>query len=633
MLRSKMRGFGPGLRAAIWLNIVIIVLVGSFGCHKDEDDGMEFLCKDRPEGIGCDVNPSDLAGSQSTLSFDPEHVACIKIEMAPKDLDRMRYDTYFGVSLEKNPENYRKQDFWDPFYAIRNDCTQSWPSDFTWFSGSVQVDNVLVDNVGIHKKGFLGSLFCFVAPSVKIKTDKYVSGQYLGDTERLTLNNNAQDETRMRTCLAYELFAAAQYPAPRCHLAHVMFNGEPAGVYEHVESIKKRFLRHALGSDDGDLYEGPLTDFVEPWLDRWEAKTGDTNASREPLRGIVQALEKPDEELIDALSMVVNLDRFMTFWALEVILNHADGYAGGRNNFYVYFDPQDNHRAVFIPWGADITFYDFDDSSFRDRFRELDSDLEYFVRAELPRRLSRIPAAASRLESELERLIEKVWNEAVILSSIDRYAAQVRAGQDDPGYDEKITALKTWIRKRPEAIHEMLQGGLPQGGDLPMACNASESSPFFDDSDAFVDTDTLDPSSIDHETETLGARIVINEIAARGDPSDWFEVHNLTDQDLPLAGYTFTDDIAGEPDRGMFPDDAVLPAGGHLVFYCTDEWPGFKLGGDEEFGIYSPDGELLDSVDWNEGDSPEGQSWGRIPDGMGSFMETMPTPGQANQPL
>ena len=65
----------------------------------------------------------------------------------------------------------------------------------------------------------------------------------------------------------------------------------------------------------------------------------------------------------------------------------------------------------------------------------------------------------------------------------------------------------------------------------------------------------------------------------------------------------------------------------------SDNWAGFKLGGDEELGVWTLEGVLVDSVDWDEGDSGEGESYARVPDGTGKFQTVGdPTPGAANQP-
>ena len=113
--------------------------------------------------------------------------------------------------------------------------------------------------------------------------------------------------------------------------------------------------------------------------------------------------------------------------------------------------------------------------------------------------------------------------------------------------------------------------------------------------------------------------VVINEVAAKGDPADWFELHNPGTHDIDLSGYSFSDAIEKEPQRANFKDKTMLAAGAYLVVEVTDDWPGFKLAKDEELGLWDTDGTLIDSVDWAAGDSPEGGSFARIPDATGPF--------------
>ena len=147
------------------------------------------------------------------------------------------------------------------------------------------------------------------------------------------------------------------------------------------------------------------------------------------------------------------------------------------------------------------------------------------------------------------------------------------------------------------------------------------------------DAVTPGPDAVTDTSSPLAGTIVLNEVAAAGDPDDWFELVNTGDAPVDLAGWTFTDDIVGEPGRSPFPDGAVVPAGGYYLVQFDDVFPGFGLGGDEELGIYDADGELVDGVDWEEGASPAGASLGRIPDATGAF-ETLftPTPGAMNVP-
>lgn len=125
--------------------------------------------------------------------------------------------------------------------------------------------------------------------------------------------------------------------------------------------------------------------------------------------------------------------------------------------------------------------------------------------------------------------------------------------------------------------------------------------------------------------------LVINEIAAKGEPDDWFEVYNASDKTIDLSQYTFTDNIDKRTNAAAFPEGTTLEPGAYKAFFLTDEWPGFRLGSDEELGIFDAKGRLVDSVDWNEGDSPAGESFGRFPDRSGPFRRFVsPTPGLPN---
>ena len=274
----------------------------------------------------------------------------------------------------------------------------------------------------------------------------------------------------MRTCLAYALFTAADYPAPRCNLATVMLNGESLGAYTHVEAVKKRFLKRAFGDSSGALYEGTLADFTIEHsagfqagkLGRWEAKTGDTDRHGAPLQKLVDALQVPDSQLLTALQPVLNLDRFVRFWALEVIIHHTDGFTSMRNNFFVYFDPTDSHRAVFVPWGTDNVFNDDGGAV----------DLRLFAFSSLPRRLSRLPAVAALLQAEITRLLRDVWDPDAILAQVERFAAQVHQAQDDPSYDAEITTLRAWVTKRRARLEASLAAGMPTGAAAEAGCMA-----------------------------------------------------------------------------------------------------------------------------------------------------------------
>ena len=151
---------------------------------------------------------------------------------------------------------------------------------------------------------------------------------------------------------------------------------------------------------------------------------------------------------------------------------------------------------------------------------------------------------------------------------------------------------------------------------------------------AFGDTRLPTGAAAEASTASPGAGLVINEVAAKGDPLDWFELHNPTPDPISMDGFVMADDLADAGKRVAFPAGATIGAGEYMAFRLDkDGWPGFALGGDEELGVWRTDGDLVDSVDWEEGDSPGDQSYARVPDATGDFQTVnSPTPGAPNQP-
>ena len=125
----------------------------------------------------------------------------------------------------------------------------------------------------------------------------------------------------------------------------------------------------------------------------------------------------------------------------------------------------------------------------------------------------------------------------------------------------------------------------------------------------------------------------INEIVAATDKpyDDWLELYNASDGDVSLAGYELRDDSS----FWRLPGGTIQAGGFHLVI-CDGSGKGgkasFKLdAGGETVSIYDEGGAMLDSVTFPK--LAKMTSWGRIPDGDGSWTRLgKPTPGAANVP-
>ena len=857
----------------------------------------------------------------SDAYFAMERVLEVSIEIDPEDWDTLRHQTRTFEDLMAEIEKYQLS---RPFASI-----------YDWFSATVTIDGETHTEVGVRKKGFLGSQ-SDTKPSLKLRYDKYVDGQSLGGVmERMTLNNSVQDPSMVNTCLAYQVFAAAGNPAPRCNFATVTVNGKELGLYVHLEELKKPFLARHFDSAEGNLYEGTISDFTPEYRGTMEKKTNEDEDDWSDVDAVMAALLDPSDAGLEALGELVDLDRFLSFWATESLVGHWDGYAGDRNNYHFYREP--DGKFVFLPWGVDDTFHLKDDPNPFDNISEPPPSV--LALSAIPNRLYNVPEWRAKYAVRLKDILETVWDEDELLSSVDAMAAIVQvhalpearaeatedtervrkfilkrkgeiladitpeppdwpepeygAGAADGVESFELRFETTWGSSQSAnplaegTVYELNEGGewvaatageagavagpaspqeaadigvenaaiftvmglypdgairgvtfwmpvdrvtagaelaigvddgvggaiwtIPAGGVEPegfipvtagsiqlteagrepgaaiaaiiyadfgydqmpdgesatggtvsgsvevgfetawgtnksldpfaaggsvsyLAVDGAEESyaaaaviggragpdesallpgvenlasltviaaqvdgsaggmtlvmpmellaggatlvvgqdiiaggvwtlppggvvpdnfwPFIEGKLTLSEAGTADGATISGSfagafgdaapptnvqepmSDTADIGLVINEVAAKGDPLDWFELYNSLSDPIGLFAFTVADDLTDASKRVAFPPGTEIQPGEYLQFEVdSDNWAGFKLGSDEELGIWLADGTLVAMVDWDEGDSGEGESYARIPDGSGEFQTVSnPTPGAANQP-
>ncbi len=322
--------------------------------------------------------------------FAHDRITEIKIELAKKDWDTIRAQSRnFAEALTKTPAG----------------------SPFTYVKGDITIDGELIKNVGIRKKGFLGSLDSS-RPSLKIHFSKYVKKQNpIKGLDRLTLNNNKQDPSRAGQFLTYNIFNESGTVAPRCGFAKVTVNGKYLGIYSNVESIRTKFLDHGFGDGSGDYFEGTITDFYPEWVQKFENKNKDASFSQ--IKKIAELLAE-DEVDLDELDKLLDIKAFVKFWAMESLVGFWDGYCSNQNNFFIYQNPS-NSKFYFIPWGLDSSL------------AKSSPIPPYFIRpravhakAILPNKLYRIPKIQKLYDDTLMSFLDLHWNEEKLNSELDR---------------------------------------------------------------------------------------------------------------------------------------------------------------------------------------------------------------------
>jgi spore coat protein H len=233
---------------------------------------------------------------------------------------------------------------------------------------TITYDGNTVTDAGIRRKGFIGSVQSIDEKSgFSIKLNEFVQGQDILDVKKFTLDNAVQDPSFMSAHVGYELWRRAGIPSQRTAFARVNFNGEYVGVYVVNEAATSEFLETNFSDGTGNLYEGILfvdvTDVDEIDLDT----NTDINDRSDliALRDVV--LNSPDEQFLQDVSQLLDIDAFLSYWGMELLTYHWDGYAQfpspfsngccSPNNYYAYHEPATD-LIYFMPHGIDQLFQD-----------------------------------------------------------------------------------------------------------------------------------------------------------------------------------------------------------------------------------------------------------------------------------
>lgn len=156
-----------------------------------------------------------------------------------------------------------------------------------------------------------------------------------------------------------------------------------------------------------------------------------------------------------------------------------------------------------------------------------------------------------------------------------------------------------------------------------------------------ADAGVFSPKRAEHEFYSIKAKlpspqkgeIVINEFLAsnvngalseKGTHEDWVELYNTTSGALDLYGVYLSDKFS-TPQKFMFPENTIIPAKGFMVVWADEDTStaqyvhaNFKLSASgEQLMLSGSDGSIIDSVTF--GAQAADVSWGRCPDGTGSF--------------
>jgi spore coat protein H len=305
--------------------------------------------------------------------------------------------------------------------------------------------------VAIHLKGSAGSFRELDnKPAFTLHFNEHIPSQRFHGLEKISLNNSVQDSTYMCEVLGRRIFNATSVPVPRAGHASVIFNGEPLGLYVLVEGWNKQFLKQHFADTKGNFYEGAFRDDITAWL---EAKSGAEPKNRSDLDALIAASQEPDlERRFAAMQRVLDVDRFATFLALEVMLNHWDGYSLHLNNYRIFHDNRSG-KLIFMPHGMDQLF--------GIRRREFDPQVLPAMSGLAARAFMETHAGRRLYLDRMAQLQTDVFDVPALIATMDQLTDVLRPMlQTDPGalaeFNARVPVLRQRLADRHAEIREQL---------------------------------------------------------------------------------------------------------------------------------------------------------------------------------
>jgi spore coat protein CotH len=289
---------------------------------------------------------------------------------------------------------------------------------YDYYPAQVKIDGQALGQVGIRKKGFFGSAIS-TRPSLKLKMDYSEKDRKFAGQDRLTFNNNNQDPTRAQS-----------------------------------------FLKRLFGKSKGDLWEGFAGDFTESEYGRIVHKYG-KDEDGVALQKLYDLLQSPEPIPLESFEKLLDVDAFITLWASEVLIGHWDGYAGNRNNFYI-FRPKRSGLFYFTPWGPDSAFAD------PGPFIHVPVPKSFKARGYLCERLWELPEVRERYRKEMQRLLKEVWDEKKMLAQLQQVRTMIKPYRtvSDSAVEKGALSIAEFIGSRRGEVQAELDAPATDWPDL-----------------------------------------------------------------------------------------------------------------------------------------------------------------------
>lgn len=305
-------------------------------------------------------------------------------------------------------------------------------------------------DVGVHLRGAAGSYRGIDDKAgLTVNMDKFKDDQRFHGMDKWHLCNSLQDPSYVSELICGEMFRAAGVPASRVAHAIVSINGKRRGFYYIKEGYDTQFLKSHFGNADGNFYDGGFLREIDqqPRL----ISTRNDVKDYADLKALMAAAHERDlTKRFEKLEKLLDLDKFISYMVLEVIMYDWDGYPMKRNNYRMYHDPKKD-KITFIPSGLDQMFADTNGPI-----------LPHFE-GTIARALIETPKGKDRYFARMAEIMKTVYKPTELVKRLEEVEAIVKpeltridagAGRD---YSNHVNRLKVAIPQRAKSVEEQLK--------------------------------------------------------------------------------------------------------------------------------------------------------------------------------
>jgi hypothetical protein len=296
-------------------------------------------------------------------------------------------------------------------------------------SASIREGGTEYPDVRIHLKGSIGSFRPIdEKPGFTVSFAKSEARPLFHGNSKIHLNNSVEDPSYLNEKLGTIIFGKAGIPAAQLRHAVVELNGKALGMFILKEGFTREFLGRYFADASGTLYDRDSTGLQED---------GVTDAAELAGLGELARVTDPDEQWTKATKLV-DMEEFLSFMAIEVMLCHRDGFSLARNNYRLYHDPV-RERLVFLPHGMDQLFG-------RPGFPWRPSMSGTIAQITMAR-----PETQHAYRERLENLVTNFFDVPLLNKEVDRTAALIApllAREEKSSFAAAIPDLKSRIARR-----------------------------------------------------------------------------------------------------------------------------------------------------------------------------------------